>query len=306
MMAPCSDRVPSVNTGDTPAVPLTIPADIAVDLGFGGGNRRQPLSSRAMVLAALLHIAVPLIFFFHWPATKAVTLPAPIPVALVVAPPPEAPAPAPAAEEPPRAPYLESGPGQRTTALAPAEVVAPEAARPPADADAPSETPAKEPPQAAGETPSEKPLPAPAESTKPKPKPHKEIARAEPVTKEAAKPQAPTLAPPLRHLNIQLGDKNESGDPYLNRLLQLIEAHRIYPRITGQFGLLVEGVPVYVLILNRQGAIVRLGLVRSSGNPNLDQVGATMIQQSAPLPPLPANIPEGTPLELTLPLYPQS
>jgi protein TonB len=259
-----------------------------------------------MVLAALLHIAVPLIFFLHWPAATPMALPPSIPVALVIAPPPDAPPPPPAAQEPTPIPYRESGPGQHTTALAPAEVIAPDAASPPPDADAPVETPAKEPERAAGETPSAKPLPAPAESSKPKSKPRKEIARAEPVTKEAPKPQAPSLAPPLRRLNIQVGDKNESGDPYLNRLLQLIEAHRIYPRITGQFGLLVEGVPVYVLILNRDGAIARLGLMRSSGNPSLDQVGATMIQQSAPLPPPPANIPEGTPLELTLPLYPQS
>ncbi|HEV2547076.1 MAG TPA: TonB family protein [Stellaceae bacterium] len=124
--------------------------------------------------------------------------------------------------------------------------------------------------------------------------------------KEAPKPQAPMLAPPLRHPNITLGDKNESGDPYLNRILQLIEEHRIYPRITGQFGLLIEGVAVYAVVLNRGGAIVRLGLVRSSGNRELDRIGATMIEQSAPLPPMPANIPDGAQIEVTLPLYPQS
>jgi len=303
-----------VNSGDTPAVSLTIPEDLAVDLALGRGARRQSLSSAAVMLAALLHFAVPLILLLHWPAATPMVLPPPIPVALVVVPPPQAepPPPAakepppPAAKEPPPSPYLESGPGQRTTALAPAETVAPEAASPPADADTAGEAPAEASEPAADEKPAAKPLPAPPESSKAKPKPHKEVARLEPTTKEAAKPQAPKLAPPLQHLNIQLGDKNESGDPYLNRLAELIEAHRIYPRITGQFGLLVEGVAVYALFLNRGGSIVRLALVHSSGNPNLDQVGATMIQQSAPLPPMPRTIPDGEPFFLTLRIFPPS
>jgi periplasmic protein TonB len=300
-----------VNSGDTPAVPLTIPADWAVDLAFGGGGRRQPVSSGAMMLAALLHIAVPLILVLHWPAAAPITLPQPIPVALVIVPPPqalppEAPTPPPAAKEEPPSPYLESGPGQRTTALAPAETVAPEAASPRADADTVGEAPVKESQPAADEKPAAKPLPAPPESSKAKPKPHKEVARIEPTKREVDKSQAPRLAPPLHHLNIQLGDKNESGDPYLNRLAELIEAHRIYPRVIGQFGLLVEGVAVYALFLNRSGSIVRLGLVRSSGNPNLDQVGATMIQESAPLPPMPPTFPDGEPLVLTLRIFPPS
>jgi protein TonB len=298
-----------VNSGDTPAVPLAIPTDRFIELPFIGRGPAEPISAVAMTLAALLHVAVPVLLLLHWPGVAPIVLPKPIPVALVTVPPPETP-PAPPAmpKEPPPSPYLESGPGEHTTALAPADTVAPERASPPPEPDAPINAPATEPAEtaAAGDAPSAKPSPLSAESSKVKPKPRKEIARLEPTPKEALKSQAPSLAPTPRHLNIQLGDKNESGDPYLNHLMELIEAHRVYPRITGQFGLLVEGVPVYALFLNRGGSIVRLGLVRSSGNAKLDEVGAVMIQQSSPLPPPPANIPEGVPIVLTLPLYPQS
>jgi outer membrane biosynthesis protein TonB len=269
-----------------------------------------------MMLAALLHVAVPLILFLHWPAAVPISLPKPIPVALVMAPPPEAPPapppPPPAApSKPPQSHDIESGPGEHTTALAPAEVVAPERATPPPEPAVPTKAPVTEPAEvAAGEAPSEKPAPAPAERDRAKPKPHKQIARLEPAPKEAPTPQAQSLAPPPRHLHIQLGDKNESGDPWLNRVMEAIEAHRVYPRITGQFGLLVEGVAVYAVLINRSGAIKQIGLVRSSGNPNLDQVGATMLQQSGPLPPVPANVPDNTPegplIQLALPLYPPS
>ena len=264
-----------------------------------------------MALAALLHVAIPVLFLLHWPAAVPIVLPKPIPVALVMLPPPEAPpASPPPPKEPPQAHTLESGPGEHTTALAPAEVVAPERASPPREPDAPTNAPVNEPAEtAAGESPAEKPAPATAERERVKPKPHK-LAHLEPAPKEAPKPQAQSLAPPPRHVNIQLGDKNESGDPWLNRVMEVIEAHRVYPRITGQFGLLVEGVAVYDVLIDRSGVIKRVGLLRSSGNPNLDQFGATMLQQSGPLPPVPANVPNNSPegplIKLALPLYPQS
>jgi TonB family protein len=302
-----------VNSGDTPAVPLAIPAERAIELPLMGRGPAEPMSALAMTLAALLHVAVPVMLLLHWPARAPIVVPQPIPVALVMVRPPEAPLTPP----PPEAPkeqleshYLESGPGEHTTALAPAEAVAPERASPPPEPDAPTNTPVTEPAEtAAGEAPAEKPAPAPVESQRVKPKPRK-LAHLEPAPKEASKPQAERPAPPPRHVNIQLGDKNESGDPWLNRVMEVIEAHRVYPRITGQFGLLVEGVAVYAVLIDRSGVIKQVGLLRSSGNPNLDQAGATMLQQSGPLPPVPANVPNNSPegpvIKLALPLYPPS
>jgi TonB family protein len=266
------------------------------------------MSALAMTLAALLHVAVPVMFLLHWPARAPVVLPQPIPVALIVtlppetppAPPPPPPKPQP---EPPTLPYLESGPGQQTTA-APAETTAPERAAPRSEAQAAEEPHVNDAPAAAEPTPSAKS--APAESNKAKPKAHKEIARLEPAPKEAPRPQASELAPPPRHANIRLGDKNESGDPYLNRIMASIEAHRIYPRVMGQLGLLVEGTTVYAVLVDRSGAILDMRLQHSSGTAGIDSAAESMIRNSGPFPPIPAGYPERIPLQVTLHLVPPS
>ena len=295
-----------MNSGDTPAVPLAIPADRFIELPFIGRGPAEPISAVAMTLAALLHIAVPVILLLHWPGMAPIVLPKPIPVALVMVPPPEAPpAPPPKPQpEPPKLPYLESGPGQHTTAPPPADTTAPEPAAPRSQAQATEEPPVDDAPAAAEAAPSAKP--APAESSKAKPKPHKEIARLEPAPKETLKPQAENLAPPARHANIRLGDKNESGDPYLNRIMESIEAHRIYPRVTGQLGLLVEGTTVYAVLLDRSGAILDMRLRRSSGTAGIDSAAESMIRKSGPFPPIPAGYPDELPLEVTLHLVPPS
>jgi periplasmic protein TonB len=295
-----------VNSGDTPAGPLAIPADRVIELPFIGRGPAEPISTFAMTLAALLHVAVPVLFLLHWPAPVPIILPKPIPVALVIAPPPEAPPPPapPAPKPPPTLPYLQSGPDQQTMAPPPAETTAPEHATPRAEAQASEDPHVNDAPTAAEPAPSAKS--APAESSKARPKPHKEIAHLEPAPKETLKPQAPSLAPPPRHANIRLGDKNESGDPYLNRIMQSIEAHRIYPRVTGQLGLLVEGTAVYAVLVDRSGAILDMRLRHSSGTAGIDTAAESMIRQSGPFPPIPADYPDRLPLEVTLHLVPPS
>jgi TonB family protein len=295
-----------VNSGDTPAGPLAIPAERVIELPFIGRGPAEPISSLAMTLAALLHVAVPVMFLLHWPATAPIVLPKPIPVALVMAPPPEAPPPPPPKPqpEPPTLPYLESGPGQHTTAPPTAETTAPERAAPQAEAQATEAPQVNDAPAAAEEAPVAKS--APAESSKAKAKPRKEIAHLEPAPKETLKPQAQSLAPPPRHANIRFGDKNESGDPYLNRLMELIEEHRIYPRVTGQLGLLVEGTTVYGVLIDRSGAILDMRLRHSSGTAGIDTAAESMIRQSGPFPPIPAGYPDRLPLEVTLHIVPPS
>jgi TonB family protein len=292
-----------VNSRDTPAVPLAISAERTIEFPLIGRGSAESMSGLAMTLAALLHVAVPLLFLLHWPAPMPIVLPKPIPVALVMLPPPQAPPPPapPAPKEPPKLPFLESGPDQQTTAPPPAETKAPEPATPRAEAQATEEPHVDAAPAAAEAAPSAKA--APAES-KAKPKPHKEIAHLEPAPKETLKPQAQSLAPPPRHANIRLGDKNESGDPYLNRVMESIEAHRIYPRVMGQLGLLVEGTTVYGVLVDRSGAILEMRLQHSSGTAGIDSAAESMIRSSGPFPPIPPGYPDRLPLQVTLHLVP--
>ena len=264
-----------VNSGDTPAVPLPIPAERAIEIPLIGRGPAEPMSALAVTLAALLHVAVPVMFLLHWPARAPIVLPQPIPVALVMAPPPEAP-----------------------------ETTAPERAAPRSEAQAAEEPHVSDAPAAAEPAPSAKS--APAESGKAKPKSHKEIARLEPAPKEAPRPQASESAPPPRHANIRLGDINESGDPYLNRIMASIEAHRIYPRVMGQLGLLVEGTTVYAVLVDRSGAILDMRLQHSSGTAGIDSAAESMIRNSGPFPPIPAGYPDRIPLQVTLHLVPPS
>jgi periplasmic protein TonB len=289
-----------------PAEPLTIATDRAVELALTDRVRVAHVSPGAMVLAALVHFVVPLLFLLHWPAAVPMALPKPIPVALIMAPPPEAPAtPPPAQPERQNTHTLLSGPGEHTTALPPAETVAPEHASPPPELEVPTEAPAAA-AEATQEAPSAKPAQTPAESSSAKQKPRTKLAHLEPAPKETAKPQAQSLAPLPRHANIQLGDKNEAGDPYLNRIMAAIEAHRIYPTITGHLGLLVEGTTVYAVLLDRSGNILDMRLARSSGTAGIDSAAESMIRRSGPFPPIPAGYPDKLPLQVTLHLMPPS
>ena len=136
-----------------------------------------------------------------------------------------------------------------------------------------------------------------------KPKTHDTVARLDP-RKEADRLRALHPAPDL--LRIEPGDRQQSGDPYLNQARDLIEAHRTYPNVLGKYGVPVEGTPVYEFLLDRRGHLLGLKLVTSSGMPALDEAGAAMIRATAPFPPLPADAPgEVLHVMVTLPIYPK-
>ena len=284
-----------MSDGEIGVTPFVPPADLSFRPIDEAGRRRQRLPWLAMLAAALLHILVLLWLIIDWshPAVPP-PQPEPIPVTVVFAPPKPAPPPKPPAP----LSYRESGPDQRTTAPPPAETRAPEAASPP------PVQPVPEPPAPTQEAmplpPAEKPAP-PRESAKPKP--HKETARLEPPKKEAPRPQAPRLAPPQR-LDMAPGERAERGDPYLNRLYDLIEQHRVYPRVMGQFGLPVEGTAVYEVLLARSGAIMAIKLARSSGAPGIDRAAEGMIRNSTPFPPLPPSYPDEIVITISIPLFP--
>jgi TonB family protein len=293
-----------VSEADRGGSPMALPADLLI--------RRERASDEkppwlGIVVAALLHALVLIWFFIDWSHPPAPPRePEVIPVQVVFAPPPPPPAVVAPPPPPPPAPlgYRESGPDQRTTAPPPAETLAPEAATPPPPAPEtpkPEKTLPEPPPESPTALP-EKPA-APAETAKPKPS--KEVARLEPPKKEAETPRAPRPAP-SRRLNIAPGERAETGDPYLNQLHDLIERHRLFPRVIGQLGLPVEGTAVYDVAVDRTGRIIDIRLQRSSGTPGIDHAVADMIHNSLPFPPLPANYPEEISITVAIHLFPPS
>jgi TonB family protein len=300
-----------VSEGGTGGSPMALPIELLIRRDRASRDKPPWLG---MVVAALLHALVLVWFYIDWSHPPMLPKePAVIPVQVVVAPPlPPPPPPPPVADAaPPKPPqpaplgYRESGPDQRTTAPPEATTLAPEAAAPPPPVpEAPkAEKTAPEPPPEKPDAPPEKPAAPPASA---KPKPAKEVARLEPPKKEAETPRAPHPAPSHR-LNIAPGERVETGDPYLNQLHDLVERHRLFPRVTGQLGLPVEGTAIYDVTIDRAGRMVGdVRLQRSSGTPGIDRAVADMIHNSLPFPPLPSNYPNEIAITLAIHLFPPS
>lgn len=292
-----------MSEGETGGSPLTLPTDsLARSVE---PSRRQPLPWFAIVAAALLHALVLISLVIDWShPPRAPTEPHIVPVKVVFAPPPPPPAATAPMPPPPPKPfgYREAGADQRTTAPPSAQEPAPEpAATPPPAPD--QAKPEPQPPAPPPEKPAPQALAREQESAKPTP--HKQVARLEPQQKEAPKPRAPHLDT-LKRLNVEPGERFETGDPYLNRLQALIERHRTYPRVIGPFGLPVEGTAVYDLALDRSGKIISLTLEHSSGVAGIDRAVGDMIRNSLPFPPLPPDYPDGVGIVVAIRLFPPS
>ena len=218
-----------------------------------------------IVAAALLHLAIILWLALDWRVSIPPPEPKAVPVQLVLAPP--APEPAPMPLSPPPTPkYRESGKDEQTTAAPSAEPPSPEPAAPPASSPS-----------------TDQPTPSRADSKSEKsapPAPRKEAAVA-----RAPKPQ-------IRHfIEIEPGDRDLRGDPYLNRLRDLIERHWIVPKAASKFGLPLEGVAIYSIIIDPRGNLTSVTLRRSSGASVLDEAGERMLREAAPFPPPPPDFP---------------
>jgi periplasmic protein TonB len=265
---------------------LVLPADLPWSLR----QTKEPLGWReaiAVAAAALLHTAIILWFLWDWwPSTMLAHEPEAISVTLVFASPPPPPATEVVPLPPPPPPLIgaESGKDEQTTAPPQAEAVGPETTKPPA---APAAPPVRE-----------QKVPEPSKT-----KPRKEVARVDP-RKEAETARAAHLEPP-RRITVAPGEREQTGDPYLNRARDLLEMHRIYPKVLGQFGLPVEGTPVYEIMVDRGGDLRAMKLVQSSGATGLDEAGEKMIRSTAPFPPLPANYcGEAVVMTVTIHLFP--
>jgi len=88
------------------------------------------------------------------------------------------------------------------------------------------------------------------------------------------------------------GDKAMAGDVYLNQVVQWIQRRRRYPEYFRQDGL--AGTATFMMTWARNGEIVDLPLVISSGDAAIDLYAEEVIRRSSPLPPIPPNFPGAT------------
>jgi protein TonB len=80
----------------------------------------------------------------------------------------------------------------------------------------------------------------------------------------------------------------------------------LFPRVTGQLGLPVEGTAIYDVAVDRSGRMLDMRLQRSSGTPGIDRAVADMIRNSLPFPPLPPNYPDEVGITMAIHLFPPS
>ena len=136
------------------------------------------------------------------------------------------------------------------------------------------------------------------ENPKPKPPPP-----AEPKKRDFAM-REPVLVPPREEPRAP-GEKFETGDPYLNALYARIERNRAPTSPVGPSGLHLEGITVYEIALARDGRMLGIELLSSSGSPALDAEARRMIVAATPFPPPPRDYPDRTMLRVTIHLFPQ-
>lgn len=291
---------------------VLLPADQRMRAEPARDERLSRMRRWAIPAAALFHVLLLICLWFIDRSMMFVEPPpAAIPVKVVYEQPPPPPAPKPtpppqAAVPPPQAApveqpsqalgYRESGKDQETRAPRSADRTGPEEKAPSDQADA-AQTQAKE-----------KPAPAPA----PRPEamqalsiggvgmPKAMVARPEPE-RTAREARAPQPAPP-RPPNIELGDKAESGDPYLNQIQAMIHRVMYYPPQAAPLGL--GGVVSCEFIVGRTGEILASKVVKSSGVSILDDAAIAIVRGAGPFPPLPKDYPDTVIIMSVIPMYP--
>jgi protein TonB len=254
----------------------------------------------AILAAFLLHAGVPVLFLLGLPLPQRSVEPPSIPVEFVLLPEPKPP-PKPQLETPaqpqPRTQlYRESGGDPELT---PGKV--PEAK--PQPKPAPAAVAAAETPAAPPETFKSPPLaemPAPPLPV-PRPSEHPKANEAVAALPPARQPVAPTPSEPatLTPHDSAMNGKG-GGDRYLNKMRDNILESLIYPGSAQSQRL--AGVAKYEIVIDRQGSLLYVRLLRSSGAEVLDQAGRSAVELSQPFGAPPAEI-IGDQIGLTLTLY---
>jgi outer membrane biosynthesis protein TonB len=191
--------------------------------------------------------------------------------------PEQKPAPAqPAPSEAPAAPAAQAP----APALQPVEPLPPE---PPAEALSGAKPP---PPTAAKGQAARVPPAAPASANTPP-----QVASLPPTRAAPRPPAAAPAGPATSELSAPKWSDSErrgegGGDRYLNALRDAIMGNLIYP--ASAHGL--TGIAKYEIVMNRQGVMLKVALVQTTGIPALDRAGMDAIENTMPFQPLPLRI----------------
>lgn len=126
----------------------------------------------------------------------------------------------------------------------------------------------------------------------------------------ALQPRRPA-APPIRNLMLRLpgpgggtGERDRTGDAYLNRLRDRLERNRIYPPADDFVGA-SSRTPVFSVVIEPSGAIVTVTLLVSTGVSKLDETAREIITNSEPFPRVPPDYPQiRTVITMFLPVFP--
>ncbi|RAI57343.1 energy transducer TonB [Roseicella frigidaeris] len=178
----------------------------------------------------------------------------------------------------------------------------------------PAEPPPMEPPpEPVAEPPPEPPpepvpeqvvadLPAPPPMPPP-PVPPRRPPTPRPVAQTPA-PAAPAVAsaPPVEAPAPTPAARVSAAAPsasYISRLFAALERHKSYPQEARLRR--IQGIALLRFSMRRDGSVTAFRLLRSAGDPSLDEAVLAMIQRASPLPAPPDDLP-GDPVELSVPI----
>jgi protein TonB len=298
--------------------------DLAIDGVFhlppSERSRHPEIAIWTVLVALLLHGLIAAVIFFDWKAKPSPEV-KPIEVALVREPPkpPEQKPPQPKEEakkppEPPKPPEPQPQPQPQIQPRESGSEDKTEAAKhDKAESNLPASVP-KPTPEAAEVKPPEPTPPAPKPVPQRTPK-ESALGKSEikplPPLPQALLQERPA-APPFKALTLRLpspgggtGERDMAGDAYLNKLLQVLESHRVYPPGEAFDGAATR-TAVFAIAMEPSGEVVNIKLVGTTGVPKLDEMAREMITDSSPFPRLPPDYPQiRTPITIYIPVFPR-
>lgn len=175
--------------------------------------------------------------------------------------------------------------------LTPPDIPAPEVELPKPEKKKAKEAKPKPPKEKPKKEKKPEPAPAPAVAQKPKAEPVQQAATSAAPVQPAPAPAAPSSADVARRT---AAEANWQGI-----LLAHLERHKKYPRSARRQH--AEGTALLRFRMDRTGQVLSFSLARSAGYDALDEEVLAMIQRAAPLPALPAELPDDT-VEIVVPV----
>ena len=121
-----------------------------------------------------------------------------------------------------------------------------------------------------------------------------------PEIKEAVVPIPPPRRPPARSQRDATQSGEGGGDRYLNTVRDNILRHRVTP--AGASAIHFSGMTRYRIIVSRQGELLRVSVLQSSGSTMVDEAGMDTIRHAAPFGPVPPDV-AGNPVALVIVLH---